>query len=128
MGFGYHQSDGCHLYADNSKCGNSPSLNWYTCGSHKPVLTGWDFETRCSTGSSTCETKHVKKHCYHQRLGTTKYASWAIAKAACAANSNCFGVYDNGCRKSSIYLCDSRKITSSAKLSKSGSSCVFENP
>jgi len=91
----------------------------------KPV---WSFDTACSTGSSTCTTKHVKKHCYNQRLGTAKYASWAIAKAACAANSNCFGVYDAGCRKSSIYLCDSRKITSSAKLSNSGSSCVFEKP
>jgi len=93
--------------------------------STKPV---WSFDTACSTGSSTCTTKHVKKHCYNQRLGTAKYASWAIAKAACAANSNCFGVYDAGCRKSSIYLCDSRKITSSAKLSNSGSSCVFEKP
>ena len=92
------------------------------------AATAWSFDTACSTGSSTCTTKHVKKHCYNQRLGTAKYASWAIAKAACAANSNCFGVYDAGCRKSSIYLCDSRKITSSAKLSQSGSSCVFENP
>ena len=92
------------------------------------AATAWSFDTACSTGSSTCTTKHVKKHCYNQRLGTAKYASWAIAKAACAANSNCFGVYDAGCRKSSIYLCDSRKITSSAKLSNSGSSCVFEKP
>ena len=30
-GFGYRQSDGCHLYKDNRKCGNVGSLNWYTC-------------------------------------------------------------------------------------------------
>ena len=72
-------------------------------------------------------TQHAKKHCYSQRLAPqTRYSSLPTAKAACAANSNCFGVYDNGCRQSSIYLCDAQKITSSAKLTASSSSCVFE--
>ena len=42
-------------------------------------------------------TQHAKKHCYNQRLAPHNrysYPSLTAAKAACAANSNCFGVYD----------------------------------
>ena len=92
----------------------------------------WNFDSSCSTGSSSCATKLANKHCGDddQQLPGS-YSSWSAAKAACvAAGSRCFGVYDGSCDKSGdIKLCDTSSIRTSSDLASSSSgSCVFEKP
>ena len=92
----------------------------------------WSFDTTCSTGTSTCATKHTLKHCSGKTIAGLKFTNWKDAKLACVQRgAACWGVYDNACDqgKTSIYLCDASQMTlGAASLTTSGSSCVFERP
>ena len=97
----------------------------------------WNFDSSCSTGTGSCATKHVKKHCHHDTLKNggalsgLSCSTWSAAKAGCIAlGSMCFGVYDELCNKSGdIKLCDKSGIRTSSDLkSASNPSCVFEKP
>jgi len=76
--------------------------------------------------------QHANKHCYGQTMPASQgdvpiYPSLDAAEMACAVRSNCFGVQRGAF---AFYLCDARKITSSAKLTPAwdSSSSVYEKP
>jgi len=99
---------------------------------------GFSF-LQCPAGRGTCRTsmvvKHVLKHCSGKTIDNIRFSgtgSWAKAQARCKTEKDCWGVYDSGCRgKNSGYvmLCSKQKLSNSAsRLSRSGSSCVFQKP
>ena len=66
-------------------------------------------------------TKINLKHCSSEKYGV--YTTISAAQNACSADSNCKGVYDQGCDAGAndIYLCP---VT--ATYQTSGSSCIYE--
>ena len=71
--------------------------------------------------SVTSEYKKMdKKHCYDDRYG--RFSTIQSAKDACSNDTNCQGVYDQGCnsRANEIFLCPT-----SATYETSSSSCIF---
>ena len=73
-----------------------------------------------SVHDSTVFQKISQKHCYHDKYGS--YPTESAAKTACAADSNCKGVYDYDCdNKGPFSLCPL-----SATYAPSTSSCILE--
>ena len=73
-----------------------------------------------SVQDSTGFKKISKKHCLGDKYGN--YPTESAAKTACAADSNCKGVYDISCdNKDTFYLCPL-----SSTYAPSQSSCILE--
>ena len=65
--------------------------------------------------------KHVLKHCSGKTMPGIRFSgrnSWANAQARCRKEKDCWGVYDSGCRKSSVYLCSKAKLRTASRLSR----------
>jgi len=74
----------------------------------------------CKVQDSTGFKKISQKHCFDSKYGS--YPTESAAKTACAADSNCKGVYDISCdNKNPFHLCPL-----SATYAPSQSSCILE--
>ena len=78
-----------------------------------------------SVHDSTVFQKISQKHCYHDKYGS--YPTESAAKTACAADSNCRGVYDYDCDNKSPYryyfLCP---LSVNVTFAPSEGDCVYE--